>query len=188
MKEITINHFEKSETLKNLERQVAESHSLLHEQTIKEMDDYKEKILQLFKNLYGKYIKLTITGQSSQEIFFIQPYRYIKENDCLFGLICKPQNEFKGGVDDTAIGLFEKFEKNDVKITEITEDEFRQEIDKSVERCIKQMVDKMNNPDYELTDFGWKYKITSEQINHWFNDLNEYEYDEREGNTATTED
>lgn len=133
-----------------------------YDSIVLDYESYKKGILEIFrKRYYGKFIRmLVINPETSCKVneFIMVPYRYVKENDSLFGLICYMDNDFRGGINDDSINLFRYLEKYEIQITEITEEEFLFECKKNMFSCFSNRMNRILGEDYVLTDYGYEFR------------------------------
>lgn len=154
METVILRKFTQSETLRELEQNIRVNQETYDKAYDDELSKHNETLIRQLTPLYGKFLLF----KSKYITLFIMPYRYIKENDCLFGLICRPKDLCQGGMTDGSIHLMDILQFEDITITEITEEQFKKESLKSLDNCMQQRLDKIKSKDYILTDKGFVYK------------------------------
>ena len=107
----------------------------------------KKEVLSRIYDLFGEYLTWRIINSDKNIVktYAIKPYKYVQENDCLFGLICHVDNPYKGGIEDTSIHLFEDLEKYTIEIESITEEKFMEYVNETIQHCIKHRNEKVKN-------------------------------------------
>lgn len=131
-----------------------------------------QKVLGILSKYWGKYVHLRFSYNTNyKEDREINPewgtdlgynamlYRYIPENGGLFGIFCKINDCFIGGVKYETIDITEIMEVHRLEINEITEEEFLPSAEDTLFQCLKTMCDKIKSGTYNLTKNGYKYSI-----------------------------
>lgn len=129
----------------------------IHDLQIKREENVKN-VLNNLKNYYGKFIHLRAIDSSSNHVveeYVMMPYRYVKANDCLFGIICNLHNEYKGGLNDDSINLLKLLDKYNIEISEIDEEEFILASKRKMFECLTQRWEKINSDNYAIGDNGY---------------------------------
>lgn len=72
-------------------------------------------------------------------------YSYSAQNYLWFALISKQNDNYIGGVEDTSINIFNQIQNHKIDITEITEEQFIEDANKSILNCINYRKNKLKN-------------------------------------------
>lgn len=126
-----------------------------------------EEIIDYISQFWGKFIhvKFLYKINDGDSIVWktyyeanVMPYYYQSDNNYLFGLFCKLNDCYQGGIVDKSINLFNLVQNDILEIEEISEEEFLGTAHKTLFECVKSRYDKIENGDYVLTKNGYKYK------------------------------
>ena len=145
--------------------------SKLDYELLKKKRDFERKyqeILDYISQFWGKFICIkfyaninyTNTRETEphwSDIYraFVMPYLYVETNHQLFGLYCKLEEDYFGGIRDTSIDLFYMVQHHHTVIYEIDKEEFINEAKKSVDNVFESRCNKINSNDRVLTKNGY---------------------------------
>ena len=88
-------------------------------------------------------------------------YRFIPENDCLFGVFNRLNDPYNTYLRDNSIQL-SLVETHRMEINEISEEDFLKQAQEENFKVLKNRLDKIESGDYELTENGY-------QMNYYLN-------------------
>lgn len=127
------------------------------------------EILDCISQYWGKFIHIKFSYNTNYsetretnpkwETYYeanVMPYCYVPDNHCLFGLYCKLNDTYRGGIEDKSINLLDLVQRDMLEINEITEEEFLNTANNTVFDCLLTRCNKIESGDYELTNFGYK--------------------------------
>lgn len=142
---------------------------------ITEYDKKLKEVIEYLSKFYGKFVNMkfyyNINYGPARETepdwvcdYNINAllYRYIPDNDSLFGIINTLHSECEGGVTDKSIPIGEFMESHRLEIDEITKEDFVTTAKESLEKCLSRRIDKIESGNYELTKNGYIFKKQGE--------------------------
>ena len=136
-----------------------------------EYDKKLKEVIEYLSKFYGKFVNMkfyyNINYGPTRETepdwvcdYNINAllYRYVPDNDSLFGIINTLHSECEGGVSDKSIHIGEFMESHRLEIEEITKEDFVTTAKESLEKCLSKRIDKIQSGNYELTKNGYIFK------------------------------
>lgn len=125
-----------------------------------------QEILDYISQFWGKFICIRFYNNVTYkdtletdkvEIYkaFVMPYLYVETNHQLFGLYCKLEEDYFGGIRDTSIDLFYMVQHYHTVIYEIDKEEFINESKKCIDNVFESRCNKINSNDRVLTKNGY---------------------------------
>lgn len=137
---------------------------------IDEQHQRYENVIKIISQYWGKYVHMEWAYNANYgEDREVKPewnidlecnallYRFNSENNCLFGIFCKINDQFRGGLKDDSIDLAYLIKDHRLQIREITEEEFLEQAQKTSFNCLKSRLDKIESGIYKLTENGYIY-------------------------------
>ena len=134
----------------------------------KEYERKYQEILDYISNYWGKFIHMKFSYNANYSdtrykepkwhVYYdvnVMPYYYVHDNQCLFGVYCVLDNNYRGGFEDKSIDLFKLVQEDRLEINEITEEEFLKTAEDRVFNCLKSRCDKIESGIYKLTKNGY---------------------------------
>lgn len=91
-------------------------------------------------------------------------YRFVPENDCLFGVFNELNDPYYTSVRDNSIDLLQYVETHRMEINEISQEDFIKQAQEENFKVLKNRLDKIESGNYELTENGYQRKDT---ISKW---------------------
>lgn len=145
-------------------KEVVENKFTEHNKKLKEVIEY-------LSNFYGKFVNMKFYYNNNYgPTRETEPnwvcdyninallYRYVPDNDSLFGIINMLHSEYEGGVCDKSIHIGEFMESHRLEIEEITKEDFVTTAKESLEKCLSKRINKIESGNYELTKNGYIFK------------------------------
>lgn len=149
-------------------KEVVENKFTEHNKKLKEVIEY-------LSNFYGKFVNMKFYYNNNygptretepnwvcDYNINVLLYRYVPDNDSLFGIINILHSEHEGGVTDKSIHIGEFMESHRLEIEEITKEDFVTTAKESLEKCLSKRIDKIQSGNYELTKNGYIFKKQGE--------------------------
>ena len=149
----------------------------INDELNKRANERRNKYLEIIKylsNFWGKYVHIKFSYNSNYgEDRETNPiwtcdyevngllYRFIPENDCLFGVFNRLNDPYNTYLRDNSIQL-SLVETHRMEINEISEEDFLKQAQEENFRVLKNRLDKIESGDYELTENGY-------QMNYYLN-------------------
>lgn len=143
----------------------------INDELNKRANERKNKYLEIIKylsNFWGKYVHIKFSYNSNYgEDRETNPlwtcdyeangllYRFISENDCLFGVFNCLNNPFYTDLKDDSIQL-SLVETHRMEINEISEEDFLKQAQEENFKVLKNRLDKIESGKYELTENGYQ--------------------------------
>jgi len=137
-----------------------------YERRKKEFFEKYDEVLEYLSCFFGKFIHIkflyntnygkTRDCEPEWSVYYeanVMPYRYISENHYLFGLFCKLNDSYRGGIEDKSINLFNLLQNDMLEINEISKSEFLETAKETVLNCLDTRCDKIKKCD--LTKNGY---------------------------------
>lgn len=150
----------------------------INDELNKRANERRNKYLEIIKylsNFWGKYVHIKFSYNSNYgEDRETNPiwtcdyevngllYRFIPENDCLFGVFNLLNNPYYTSLRDDSIVLSPYVETHRMEINEISEEDFLKQAQEENFKVLKNRLDKIESGDYELTENGY-------QMNYYLN-------------------
>lgn len=149
----------------------------INDELNKRANERRNKYLEIIKylsNFWGKYVHIKFSYNSNYgEDRETNPiwtcdyevngllYRFIPENDCLFGVFNRLNDPYNTYLRDNSIQL-SLVETHRMEINEISEEDFLKQAQEENFKVLKNRLDKIESGDYELTENGY-------QMNYYLN-------------------
>lgn len=153
----------------------------INDELNKRVDEWWNKYSEIIKylsNFWGKYVHIKFSYNSNyNEDRETNPtwtcdyevngllYRFIPENNCLFGVFNRLNNPYYTFLKDDSINLSHYVETERMEINEISEEDFLKQAQEENFRVLKNRLDKIESGNYELTENGYQVNKTEIKIN-----------------------
>ena len=153
----------------------------INDELNKRIDEWWNKYSEIIKylsNFWGKYVHIKFSYNSNyNEDRETNPtwtceyevngllYRFIPENNCLFGVFNRLNNPYYTFLKDDSINLSHYVETHRMEINEISEEDFLKQAQEENFRVLKNRLDKIESGNYELTENGYQVNKTEIKIN-----------------------
>ena len=150
----------------------------INDELNKRIDEWWNKYSEIIKylsNFWGKYVHIKFSYNSNyNEDRETNPtwtcdyevngllYRFIPENNCLFGVFNRLNNPYYTFLKDDSINLSHYVETERMEINEISEEDFLKQAQEENFRVLKNRLDKIESGNYELTENG--YQVNKAEI------------------------
>ena len=145
---------------------------------VKEWRNKYKEIIKYFSNFWGKYVHIKFSYNSNYnkdretnpiwtcdyEVNGLL-YRFIPENDCLFGVFNRLNNPYYTSLRDDSIELSHYVETHRMEVNEISEEDFLKQAQKENFKVLKNRLDKIESGNYKLTENGYQRNNTDVKIN-----------------------
>lgn len=132
------------------------------------------EIIRYLSNFWGKYVHIKFSYNSNyNEDREVNPiwtcdyevngllYRFIPENDCLFGVFNNLNDPYYTSLRDKSIVLTDYVETHRMEINEISEEDFLNQAQEEIFKVLKNRLDKIESGNYELTENGYQRNKTN---------------------------
>lgn len=153
----------------------------INDELNKRVDEWWNKYSEIIKylsNFWGKYVHIKFSYNSNyNEDRETNPtwtcdyevngllYRFIPENNCLFGVFNRLNNPYYTFLKDDSINLSHYVETHRMEINEISEEDFLKQAQEENFKVLKNRLDKIESGNYELTENGYQVNKTEIKIN-----------------------
>ena len=153
----------------------------INDELNKRVDEWRNKYSEIIKylsNFWGKYVHIKFSYNSNyNEDRETNPtwtcdyevngllYRFIPENNCLFGVFNRLNNPYYTFLKDDSINLSHYVETHRMEINEISEEDFLKQAQEENFKVLKNRLDKIESGNYELTENGYQVNKTEIKIN-----------------------
>lgn len=153
----------------------------INDELNKRIDEWWNKYSEIIKylsNFWGKYVHIKFSYNSNyNEDRETNPtwtcdyevngllYRFIPENNCLFGVFNRLNNPYYTFLKDDSINLSHYVETERMEINEISEEDFLKQAQEENFRVLKNRLDKIESGNYELTENGYQINKAEIKIN-----------------------
>ena len=87
-------------------------------------------------------------------------YKFVPENDCLFGVFNELNDPYYTSLKDNSIDLLQYVETHRMEINEISQEDFIKQVQEENFKVLKNILDKIESGNYELTENGYQRKDT----------------------------
>lgn len=144
----------------------------INDELNKRVDEWWNKYSEIIKylsNFWGKYVHIKFSYNSNyNEDRETNPiwtcdyevngllYRFIPENNCLFGVFNRLNNPYYTFLKDDSINLSHYVETERMEINEISEEDFLKQAQEENFKVLKNRLDKIESGNYELTENGYQ--------------------------------
>ena len=159
---------------------------IINEELNKRIDERRNRyseIIRYLSNFWGKYVHIKFSYNSNyNEDRETNPiwtcdyevngllYRFIPENDCLFGVFNKiNEPPYYTSLRDNSIVLTDYVETHRMEINEISEEDFLNQAQEEIFKVLKNRLDKIESGNYELNENGYQRNNTDVKINSYIN-------------------
>ena len=123
-----------------------------------------QRRLDIWKALLCHYYKMIAYKKAEwgeyKSTSYIYPYQVLDGNSTLWVLEVRPDDDYTGGVSDRNYTLYTKFDYG-VTLEEVTEEEFREQAELSVERVINR---RLKREEDKRTDKLPKYEVVNKDF------------------------
>lgn len=152
----------------------------INDELNKRVDEWRNKYSEIIKylsNFWGKYVHIKFSYNSNyKEDREVNPiwtcdyevngllYRFIPENDCLFGVFNRLNDPYYTTLRDGSIELSDYVETHRMEINEISEEEFLKQAQEEIFKRLKNRLDKIESGNYKLTENGYQSNKTEIKI------------------------
>ena len=142
----------------------------------KRVEEWKNKfseIINYLSNFWGKYVHIKFyynanytDDRETNPIWTCDYevngllYRFVPENDCLFGVFNELNDTYYTSVRDNSIDLLQYVETHRMEINEISQEDFIKQAQEENFKVLKNRLDKIESGNYELTENGYQRKDT----------------------------
>ena len=92
-------------------------------------------------------------------------YRFVPENDCLFGVFNELNDPYYTSVRDNSIDLLQYVETHRMEINEISQEDFIKQAQEENFKVLKNRLDKIESGNYKLSENGYQRNNTDVKIN-----------------------
>jgi hypothetical protein len=153
----------------------------INDELNKRVDEWWNKYSEIIKylsNFWGKYVHIKFSYNSNyNEDRETNPtwtcdyevngllYRFIPENNCLFGVFNRLNNPYYTFLKDDSINLSHYVETERMEINEISEEDFLKQAQEENFKVLKNRLDKIESGNYELTENGYQSNKAEIKIN-----------------------
>ena len=153
----------------------------INDELNKRVEEWRNKYSEIIKhlsNFWGKYVHIKFSYNSNyNEDRETNPiwtcdyevngllYRFIPENDCLFGVFNRLNDPYYTTLRDGSIELSDYVETHRMEINEISEEDFLKQAQEEIFKRLKNRLDKIESGNYELTENGYQRNNTEIKIN-----------------------
>jgi hypothetical protein len=153
----------------------------INDELNKRVDEWWNKYSEIIKylsNFWGKYVHIKFSYNSNyNEDRETNPiwtcdyevngllYRFIPENNCLFGVFNRLNNPYYTFLKDDSINLSHYVETDRMEINEISEEDFLKQAQEENFKVLKNRLDKIESGNYELTENGYQSNKAEIKIN-----------------------
>lgn len=141
----------------------------------KRVEEWKNKfseIINYLSNFWGKYVHIKFyynanytDDRETNPIWTCDYevngllYRFVPENDCLFGVFNELNDPYCTSVRDNSIDLLQYVETHRMEINEISQEDFIKQAQEENFKVLKNRLDKIESGNYELTEMVIKERI-----------------------------
>lgn len=141
----------------------------------KRVEEWKNKfseIINYLSNFWGKYVHIKFyynanytDDRETNPIWTCDYevngllYRFVPENDCLFGVFNELNDHYYTSVRDNSIDLLQYVETHRMEINEISQEDFIKQAQEENFKVLKNRLDKIESGNYELTEMVIKERI-----------------------------
>lgn len=145
---------------------------------VKEWRNKYKEIIKYFSNFWGKYVHIKFFYNSNyNEDRETNPiwtcdyevngllYRFIPENDCLFGVFNRLNNPYYTSLRYESIELLRYVETHRMEVNEISEEDFLKQAQEENFKVLKNRLDKIESGNYKLSENGYQRNNTDVKIN-----------------------
>lgn len=153
----------------------------INDELNKRIDEWWNKYSEIIKylsNFWGKYVHMKFSYNSNYnddretnptwtcdyEVNGLL-YRFIPENNCLFGVFNRLNNPYYTFLKDDSINLSHYVETHRMEINEISEEDFLKQAQEENFKVLKNRLDKIESGNYELTENGYQINKAEIKIN-----------------------
>ena len=146
----------------------------------KRVEEWKNKfseIINYLSNFWGKYVHIKFyynanynDDRETNPIWTCDYevngllYKFVPENDCLFGVFNELNDPYYTSLKDNSIDLLQYVETHRMEINEISQEDFIKQAQEENFKVLKNVLDKIESGNYELTENGYQRKDT---ISKW---------------------
>lgn len=142
----------------------------------KRVEEWKNKfseIINYLSNFWGKYVHIKFyynanytDDRETNPIWTCDYevngllYKFVPENDCLFGVFNELNDPYYTSLKDNSIDLLQYVETHRMEINEISQEDFIKQVQEENFKVLKNILDKIDSGNYELTENGYQRKDT----------------------------
>lgn len=142
---------------------------------VEEWNNKFSEIINYLSNFWGKYVHIKFyynanytDDRETNPIWTCDYevngllYRFVPENDCLFGVFNELNDTYYTSVRDNSIDLLQLqyVETHRMEINEISQEDFIKQAQEEIFKVLKNRLDKIESGNYELTENGYQRKDT----------------------------
>ena len=148
----------------------------------KRVEEWKNKfseIINYLSNFWGKYVHIKFYYNANYtddretnprwtcdyEVNGLL-YKFVPENDCLFGVFNELNDPYYTSLKDNSIDLLQYVETHRIEINEISQEDFIKQVQEENFKVLKNILDKIESGNYELTENGYQRKDTISKLTH----------------------
>ena len=140
------------------------------------VEEWKNKfseIINYLSNFWGKYVHIKFyynanynDDRETNPIWTCDYevngllYKFVPENDCLFGVFNELNDPYYTSLKDNSIDLLQYVETHRMEINEISQEDFIKQVQEENFKVLKNILDKIDSGNYELTENGYQRKDT----------------------------
>lgn len=141
----------------------------------KRVEEWKNKfseIINYLSNFWGKYVHIKFyynanytDDRETNPIWTCDYevngllYKFVPENDCLFGVFNELNDPYYTSLKDNSIDLLQYVETHRMEINEISQEDFIKQAQEENFKVLKNRLDKIDSGNYELTEMVIKERI-----------------------------
>ena len=148
----------------------------------KRVEEWKNKfseIINYLSNFWGKYVHIKFyynanytDDRETNPIWTCDYevngllYKFVPENDCLFGVFNELNDPYYTSLKDNSIDLLQYVETHRIEINEISQEDFIKQVQEENFKVLKNILDKIESGNYELTENGYQRKDTISKLTY----------------------
>ena len=147
----------------------------------KRVEEWKNKfseIINYLSNFWGKYVHIKFyynanynDDRETNPIWTCDYevngllYKFVPENDCLFGVFNELNDPYYTSLKDNSIDLLQYVETHRMEINEISQEDFIKQAQEENFKVLKNRLDKIESGNYKLSENGYQRNNTDVKIN-----------------------
>ena len=140
------------------------------------VEEWKNKfseIINYLSNFWGKYVHIKFyynanytDDRETNPIWTCDYevngllYKFVPENDCLFGVFNELNDPYYKSLKDNSISVLKYVESHRMEINQISQEDVIKQVQEENFKVLKNILDKIESGNYELTENGYQRKDT----------------------------
>ena len=148
----------------------------------KRVEEWKNKfseIINYLSNFWGKYVHIKFyynanynDDRETNPIWTCDYevngllYKFVPENECLFGVFNELNDPYYTSLKDNSIKLLQYVETHRMEINEISQEDFIKQAQEENFKVLKNILDKIESGNYELTENGYQKIVPMYEMNN----------------------